>query len=175
LLKPHPAKRFIMSVGYRPSSPDVAAPVHQRWIQALHSSRRASLGADIDYGQLLKIYGKPDDAGPDWYGPAKVIETVPTPISGDTKLERISTSHIERANLSFRTQLRRFTRLALGFSKKLQDLKAAVSFYVAYYNLCRVHRTLRVTPAMEAGLTSHVWSIKELLQEGMGASSEQAA
>jgi hypothetical protein len=120
----------------------VAAPVHQRRIQALYPDRLRPVA-----------HGKPDNAGPDWYGPAKVIETVPTPISGDPELERISTSHIERANLSFRTQLRCFTRFALGFSKKLDNLKAAVTFYVAYYNLCRVHRTLRVTPAMEAGVT----------------------
>lgn len=81
-------------------------------------------------------------------------------------MDRVSTSHIERANLSFRTQLRRFTRLALGFSKSLDNLKAAVTLYVAYYNLCRVHRTLCVTPAMEAGLTDHIWSIEELLGGG---------
>lgn len=122
-----------------------------------------TFGADIDFAQLIKIYGKPDIAGPDWYGPPKVIETVPTPISGDPKMERISTSHIERANLSVRTHLRRFTRLSLGFSKKLENLKATVALFAAYYNLCRVHMTLRVTPAMEAGLTDHVWTLYELL------------
>ncbi len=141
------------------------------YIEAVESA----FGADIDFAQLIKLYGKPDNAGPDWYGPGKVIETVPTPISGDPELTRISTSHIERTNLSFRTQLRRFTRLALGFSKSLDNLKAAVAVYVAYYNLCRVHRTLRVTPAMEAGLTDHIWSIEELLQAGLEAENERAA
>jgi transposase-like protein/IS1 family transposase len=139
------------------------------YIEAVESA----FGSDIDYGMLLKMYGKPDNAGPDWYGPAKVIATVPTPVSGDPELHRISTSHIERTNLSFRTQLRRFTRLALGFSKSLDNLKAAVTLYVAYYNLCRVHRTLRVTPAQEAGLTDHIWSIEELLREG--CAEQQAA
>jgi len=133
----------------------------------------AAFGADIDFAQLIKVYGKPDNAGPDWYGPGKVIETVPTPISGDPEIDLISTSHIERANLSFRTQLRRFARLALGFSKSLDNLKAAVAVYVAFYNLCRVHTTLRVTPAMEAGLTDHIWSIEELLEAGM--ENERAA
>lgn len=120
-------------------------------------------GADIDFAQLVKIYGKPDNAGPEWYGPPKVIETVPTPVSGNPELSRISTSHIERCNLSVRTHLRRFTRLALGFSKKLANLKAAVALWVCFYNFCRVHLTLRVTPAMEAGLTDHVWTIPEML------------
>jgi hypothetical protein len=70
----------------------------------------AAFGSDINFAQLIKLYGKPDNAGPDWYGPGKVIETIPSPISGNPELDKISTSHIERANLSFRTQLRRFTR-----------------------------------------------------------------
>jgi hypothetical protein len=77
--------------------------------------------------------------------------------------ERISTSHIERANLSVRTHLRRFTRLTNGFSKKLENLKAAVAIFMVWYNFCRVHQTLRVTPAMEAKLTDHIWTIQELL------------
>jgi IS1 family transposase len=122
-----------------------------------------SFGADVDFAQLIKIYGKPDNAGPDWYGPPKVIETVPTPVSGKPDFEHICTSHVERANLNFRMHLRRFTRLVNAFSKKLDNLKAAVALYVAWYNLCRVHMTLRITPAMEAGLTDHVWAIEEML------------
>ncbi len=129
----------------------------------------AAFGADIDFAQLVKIYGKPDNAGSDWYGPAKVIQAVPTPVSGNPDEAHISTSHIERTNLSFRTQLRRFTRLALGFSKNLDNLKAAVIVYAEFYNFCRVHRTLRVTPAMEAGLTDHIWNIEELLAAAMGS------
>ena len=84
-------------------------------------------------------------------------------ITGDPDPEMICTSHVERSNLSMRTFLRRMTRLCLGFSKKLENLKAAVSLYFAHYNFCRIHGTLRVTPAMEAGLTNHVWSLQELL------------
>jgi hypothetical protein len=120
-------------------------------------------GADIDFAQLIKVYGKPDNAGPDWYGPGKVIETVPTPVTGEPDLDQISTSYIERGNLTVRTHLRRFTRLALGFSKKLENLKATVALYVAWYNFCRVHMTLRVTPAMEAGLADHIWTLAELI------------
>jgi transposase-like protein/IS1 family transposase len=129
-------------------------------------------GADIDFAQLVKIYGTPENTGPDWYGPAKVIETVPTPVSGNPELERICTSHVERVNLSVRTCLRRFTRLGLGFSKKLDNLKAAVALWVCWYNFCRVHGSLRVTPAMEAGLTDHVWSVAEMLTAG---AQQQAA
>ena len=75
----------------------------------------------------------------------------------------ICTSHVERSNLTMRTFLRRMTRLCLGFSKKLENLKAAVALYFAHYNFCRIHGTLRVTPAMEAGLTDHVWTLEELL------------
>ena len=120
-------------------------------------------GADVDFAQLVKIYGKPDNAGPDWYGPGKVIETVPTPISGTPDERHICTSHVERSNLTFRMHLRRFTRLTNGFSKKLTNLRAAVSVYAMWYNFVRVHQTLRVTPAMEAGIANHIWSINELL------------
>jgi hypothetical protein len=77
--------------------------------------------------------------------------------------ERICTSHVERQNLTMRMQIRRLTRLTNAFSKKWENLRAAIALHFAYYNFCRVHQTLRVTPAMEAGLTDHVWELKELL------------
>ena len=120
-------------------------------------------GADVDFAQLLKLYGKANPEGPEWYNPTKVVATVPIPVSGNPKLEHISTSHVERANLSVRTHLRRFTRLSLGFSKTLEHLTAAVHLYMAFFNFCRVHQTLRVTPAMQAGISDHVWSVAELL------------
>jgi transposase-like protein/IS1 family transposase len=121
-------------------------------------------GADVDFAQLVKNYAPARTDGPDWFRPShRVVSALPTPISGDPDFARISTSHIERANLTVRMQMRRFTRLTNGFSKKLDNLKAAVAVFMAWYNFCRVHQTLRVTPAMEAGLTDHVWSIRELL------------
>ena len=120
-------------------------------------------GADVDFAQLVKMYSKPHTDGPDWFQPSRVVSTIPTPVSGDPDFSRISTSHIERANLTVRMQLRRFTRLTNGFSKKLTNLKAAVAVFMAWYTFCRVHQTLRVTPAMQAGLTDHIWSIRELL------------
>jgi IS1 family transposase len=121
-------------------------------------------GADIDFAQLLKLYGTNGGEAPDWYNPSKVTATIPITISGDPKVEFISTSHVERANLSVRTHLRRFTRLSLGFSKSLDHLKAAISLYMAFFNFVRVHQTLRVTPAMQAGLTDHIWTVQELLE-----------
>jgi transposase-like protein/IS1 family transposase len=122
------------------------------------------LGADVDYAMLVKVYGSADGSGPDWYAPSQVTATVPTPISGHPNPRHISTSHIERANLSVRTHLRRFTRLSLGFSKNLFHLKAAVHLYMAFFNFVRVHQTLRVTPAMQAGITDHIWTVQELLE-----------
>jgi transposase-like protein/IS1 family transposase len=121
-------------------------------------------GADVDFAQLLKLYGSADGEAPDWYSPSHVKATIPIPISGDPNPYRISTSHVERANLSIRTHLRRFTRLSLGFSKSLDHLKAAIDLYMAFFNFCRVHQSLRVTPAMQSGIADHIWSIQELLE-----------
>jgi transposase-like protein/IS1 family transposase len=121
-------------------------------------------GADVDFAQLVKLYGTQGGDAPDWYQPSKVMATIPVVISGDPDEARISTSHVERANLSVRTHLRRFTRLSLGFSKTVEHLKAAVNLYMTFFNFCRVHQTLRVTPAMETGITDHIWTVQELLE-----------
>lgn len=121
-------------------------------------------GADVDFAQLVKNYAPARTDGPDWFRPShRVVSAIPTPIIGDPDFSRISTSHIERANLTLRMHMRRFTRLTNGFSKSIVNLRAAVAVFMTWYNFCRVHQTLRVTPAMEAGLTDHVWSIRELL------------
>jgi IS1 family transposase len=123
-----------------------------------------SFGSDVDFAQLIKNYATPSTDGPDWFRPsARVVSITTKEIIGQPKPERISTSHMERANLTWRMSLRRFTRLTNAFSKKLVNLQAGVAILMAFYNFCRAHQTLRVTPAMEAGLTDHVWSIRELL------------
>jgi IS1 family transposase len=126
-----------------------------------------NFGADVDYAMLVKVYarekGGDEGEGPAWYGPAKVTAAIPTPIMGDPDWAHISTSYIERQNLTMRMQMRRFTRLTNAFSKKLSNLKAQVALHFAHYNFVRIHQTLRVTPMMEAGLTDHVWTIQELL------------
>jgi IS1 family transposase len=121
-----------------------------------------SLGTRADYAQLIKIYGNPE---PDEhrYSPSHVIEAIPNPVFGNPDPEKICTSHVERQNLNIRMAMRRFTRLTNAFSKKWENLRAALAFYFAYYNFCRIHKTLRCTPAMEAGVTKHVWELKDLL------------
>ena len=95
--------------------------------------------------------------------PPRIMEVISKVRTGDPDPEHISTSFVERQNLTMRMAIRRFTRLTNAFSKKLLNLKAAVALHFAYYNFCRVHSSLRVTPAMESGISDHIWTIGELL------------
>lgn len=95
--------------------------------------------------------------------PAEVVDAVPQIISGNPVREKICTNHIERVNLSTRMEMRRMTRLTNAFSKKWENLEAAYALWLTFYNFCRVHKTLRITPAMESRLTDHVWTLQELL------------
>jgi IS1 family transposase len=122
-----------------------------------------AFGADIDYAMLVKIYGASNDSPESRYSPATCIGCRTGVLAGNPDPKHISTSFVERQNLSMRMGMRRFTRLANGFSKKLENHGHAVALYFMHYNYCRIHKTLRVTPAMEAGLTDHVWSIDELV------------
>jgi len=122
-----------------------------------------SFAADADFAQLTKLYGDYGQHGNERYSPGKITEVISKVRSGNPDPDHISTSYVERQNLTIRMQLRRFTRLTNAFSRKLENLRAAVNLHFAYYNFCRVHASLRVTPAMEAGLADHVWSIGELL------------
>jgi len=123
-----------------------------------------SFGADVDFAQLVKLYGdygQHDHAAK--YSPSPIIEVISKVRQGEPDADHISTSYVERQNLTMRMQMRRFTRLTNAFSKKLENLKAAIALHFAYYNFCRVHKTLRVTPCMEAKITDHVWSMAELI------------
>jgi IS1 family transposase len=119
-----------------------------------------AFGMDVDYAMLIKLYGS--DSFDTKYSPGECIGTQMAVLQGNPDPKHISTSYVERQNLTMRMSIRRFTRLSNGFSKKLQNHEASVAMYFMYYNFCRVHQTLRVTPAMEAGLTDHVWSIAEM-------------
>ena len=126
-------------------------------------------GANVDFAQLVKVYGqerKRHDNG-EWYSPVRVMAAIPTPINRRPDTRWVSTSFVERQNLTMRMQIRRLTRLTNAFSKKLRNLKAAVALYFAHYNFVRVHGTLRCTPAMETGLTDHIWSLEELIGQAM--------
>jgi IS1 family transposase len=121
-----------------------------------------AFGADVDYGQIVKFYDA-DPIGPGRYAPPRVTGTERTVITGSPDKRLISTSMIERQNLTMRMSMRRFTRLTNAFSKKLENLQAAVALHFAHYNLVRLHKTLRVTPAMAAGVTDRLWSLEELV------------
>lgn len=121
-----------------------------------------AFGCEIDYAMLVKIYGASNE-GQSRYSPATCIGCRTGVLAGDPDPKHISTSFVERQNLSMRMGMRRFTRLTNGFSKKLENHGHMVALYFMHYNFCRVHNTLRVTPAMEAGLTDHVWEIEELI------------
>lgn len=123
-----------------------------------------AFGLDVDFATLHKLYGSPAEAEKK-YSPAVCIGTKRAVISGRPDPEHISTSYIERQNLTMRMQMRRFTRLTNGFSKKIENHVYSVALYTMHYNFCRVHKTLRVTPAMESGLTDHVWTIEEMLDK----------
>jgi IS1 family transposase len=121
-----------------------------------------AFGADIDYAQPQKIYGAPSDDEQRRYSPAKCIGCDMKVVSGNPDPKHVSTSFVERQNLTMRMHMRRFTRLTNGFSKKVDNHRHSVSLHYMFYNFCRIHQTLKVTPAMEAGITDHVWSVEEL-------------
>ena len=125
---------------------------------------RGAFGDDVNYGQIIKDFAEPVQPGR--YGPPVMVASERRQIIGLEDIDPFSicTSHVERNNLTIRTFMRRFTRLSLGFSKKLTNLAAAVALHVAHYNLCRVHGGLeKITPAMAAGVTDHAWELDELL------------
>jgi len=121
-----------------------------------------SLGTRVDFAQLIKVYQN-NREGEQKYSPPEVVETIRKVVIGNPDPRRVCTSIVERSNLSMRTSIRRLTRLTNAFSKKWENLSAALALYFAYYNFCRIHSSIRCTPAMEAGLTKQVWSLRDLL------------
>jgi hypothetical protein len=122
-----------------------------------------AFGADVDYGQKLNFTMLTDRIRP--LCPSRVTGVERTVIAGSPEQAYISTSMIERQNLTMRMSMRRFTRLTNAFSKKLENLQAAVALHFAHYNLVRLHKTLRVTPAMAANVTDRLWSLEELVDQ----------
>lgn len=120
-----------------------------------------AFGGDIDYAMLVKIYESSQEEPR--YSPAQCIDSEKRTISGNPDTSYISTSYIERQNLTMRMSIRRFTRLTNAFSKKIENHIHHLSLHYMYYNFCRIHKSLRITPAMAAGVTDHVWSIDEII------------
>jgi IS1 family transposase len=126
-----------------------------------------AFGAGVDYGQIVKFY-EAEPVGRGRYSPPHVVGAERSVIVGSSDQGRISTSLVERQNLTMRMSMRRFTRLTNAFSRKVENLRAAVSLHFAHYNFVRVHRTLRVTPAMEARVSDRLWSLDELVERTCG-------
>lgn len=131
---------------------------HHAYLDAIEDS----FGGDIDYAMLVKLYGNTTKEDQRRYSPVECTGTEIKPISGNPDEKHISTSYIERQNLTMRMGMRRFTRLTNAFSKKVENLYYSVAIHFMHYNFGRVHKSLRVTPAMEAGISDHVWSLQEI-------------
>lgn len=134
---------------------------HSAYVMAVEDA----FGNDVNFAQLVMIYGTLGQTKEDHrrYSPADCTGTMKRRITGNPNIKDVSTSYIERANLTIRMHMRRFTRLTNAFSKKLENHMHAVSLHFMFYNFCKIHMSLRVTPAMEAGIDDHVWSMEELV------------
>jgi IS1 family transposase len=133
---------------------------HKAYLEAVEGA----FGCDVDFAQLQKIYGAPTDAEQRRYSPAQCIGSDMKVVSGNPDPKHVSTSYVERQNLTMRMGMRRFTRLTNGFSKKIDNHRHMVALHFLYYNFGRIHKTLRITPAMAAGISDHVWSLEEIAQ-----------
>jgi hypothetical protein len=118
--------------------------------------------ADVDYAMLGKIYAAPPREGQARYSPADCCGTRKVKVQGNPDIKQVSTSYVERQNLTMRMSMRRMTRLTNAFSQKLENQAHAVALHFMHCNFCRIHQTLRVTPAMQVGIASHVWSSEEI-------------
>jgi IS1 family transposase len=132
-------------------------------LRSYEDAVETAFGADVDYGQIVKFYDK-EPIGPGRFAPPRVTGAERTVIAGSPDPQHILTSLVERQNLTMRMSMRRFTRLTNGFSKKIENLRAAVSLHFAHYNFVRLHRSLRVTPAMAAGVSDRLWTLEELVE-----------
>ena len=132
---------------------------HMAYLEAVEGA----LGADVDYAQLVKLFGASPESAKGRYSPAECTGIKKIPIEGNPDAKHISTSYVERQNLTMRMSMRRFTRLTNAFSKKIENHVHALALYFVHYNFVRIHKTLRVTPAMAAGLTGNLWSMADIV------------
>ncbi|HEX3986316.1 MAG TPA: IS1 family transposase [Acidobacteriaceae bacterium] len=154
------ARDFMMDCAARiAGTPQITTDAHKPYLKAVEEA----FGGDADYAMLHKIFGAPTSEEQRRYSPAACIGCDMKTISGIPNPKHVSTSYVERQNLTMRMSMRRFTRLTNGFSKKLENHAYAVGLHFMYCNFVRIHQTLRVTPAMEAGLSNHAWEMSELV------------
>jgi IS1 family transposase len=153
------AAHFLQDVASRLSNRiQLTTDGHKMYLTAVPDA----FGESVDYAQLVKVFGN-DPEGQKRYSPAQCLGTKRVEVIGDPDPEHVSTSYIERQNLTMRMNMRRFTRLTNGFSKKLDNHMHQVALFYMHYNFGRVHQTVKATPAMAAGLSGHVWSIQEIV------------
>ncbi len=154
----HAAYEFMQDLASRLSHKvQLTTDGHKPYLEAVE----AAFGGDVDYAMLVKIYGKSQNEIR--YSPAECLASEKRIISGNPSKANVSTSFVERQNLTMRMSMRRFTRLTNGFSKKVENHIHAISLHYMYYNFVRIHKTLRVTPAMAAGVTKHLWEIEDIV------------
>jgi IS1 family transposase len=132
---------------------------HKAYLEAVEGA----FGGDVDYAQLVKLYGATSESAKGRYSPAECIGAHKQPIEGNPDPKHISTSYAERSNLSVRMHTRRFTRLTNAFSKKIENHAHSVALFAMYYNFVRIHKTLRTTPAMAAGVTKRLWEMGDVV------------
>lgn len=132
---------------------------HKAYLEAVEGA----FGGDVDYAQLVKIYGAGPEGPQRRYSPADCLGARKNTVEGRPDVDHISTSHVERQNLTMRMSMRRFTRLTNGFSKKLENHIHALALYFVHYNFCRIHKTLRTSPAMAAGIADTLWSLDDVI------------
>src|SRR5437660_7297010 len=135
---------------------------HRAYLEAVEGA----FGGDVDYAQLVKLYGAAPESMKGRYSPAECIGARKERIEGNPDPKHVSTSYAERQNLTMRMSIRRFTRLTNAFSKKVENHALSVALHYMHYNFARIHKTLRVTPAMQAGVADHVWSLEEIVALG---------
>lgn len=154
------AKEFVDDLASRLANRvQITSDGHGPYLQAIENA----FGDDVDFAQLVKIYGETVE-GQKRYSPAECVGAKKTKITGEPDLCCVSTSFVERQNLTMRMSIRRFTRLTNAFSKKLENHAHSIALHYMHYNFCRIHKTLRVTPAMAAGVTDRVWDIKDIVE-----------
>lgn len=154
----HSAYQFMQDAAKRiVGRPQITTDAHRPYLQAVEDA----FGMDVDYAMLHKIYGAPtpDESR---YSPATCIGCDMKTVAGDPDPNHVSTSYVERQNLTMRMSNRRFTRLTNAFSKKLENHGHMVALHFLHYNFARIHKTLRITPAMAASISDHVWSMEEI-------------
>jgi IS1 family transposase len=132
---------------------------YRAYLQAV----REAFGDDIDYAMLVKLYGVSPESAKGRYSPSRFIGAIRGTIEGEPDPKHISTSYVERQNLTMRMQMRRYTRLTNGFSKKWENHVHMVALYTVWYNYVRIHKTHRLTPAMSAGLSDRLWSMEDIV------------